>query len=78
MELKKQNEFIENTANLLLQMADENKQDNVSNLPDYIRGMFDLCIAFMIEEDEEGAGYNSVMVMVADELEKLKDERDTN
>lgn len=78
MELKKRNKFIENTANLILQMADENKKENIANLPDYIRGMFDLCIAFMLEEDKEGTGYDSVIVMIAEELERSKNERDAN
>lgn len=78
MELKKRNKFIENTANLILQMADENKKENIANLPDYIRGMFDLCIAFMLEEDKEGIGYDSVIVMIAEESERSKNERDAN
>lgn len=67
--------LVEHTANTILEMIDREKGETQEQLPDYFKGMYDMCVAVMMEIDDESQGYNAVLILLGDEAERLRDER---
>ncbi|WP_249629728.1 hypothetical protein [Streptococcus uberis] len=70
--------LVEHTANTILEMIDREKGETQEQLPDYFKGMYDMCVAVMMEIDDESQGYNAVTVMISEESERLLNERNLN
>lgn len=68
-------EFMNHTQKMLSEMLDYEAGETSRDLSPYYKGMFDLCVAYQMGLENKNDGYNEVLILLGDEAERLRDER---